>query len=181
MTDTDVKTNEGAQVEATMVQHSLFDALTLSFPESWTVDIMPASGGGKGEPIVNEADAFDAVAHARADITEEAKEHGQLNIKCYQIGVKSAEQQSQLLGSVFAEVEQQSLSESVFWALEELHGEEHGTVIAIKRWLVCSTEKTEEFKLVTYSYSVAAEALSSDAISSEITMLENAIKTADYS
>lgn len=174
--------NNGAdeQTKTAIKQHELFGALTFNLPETWAVEIMPASGGGKGEPTVNEADAFDAVAHARADVAEDAEEHGQLNIKCYQIDVKSSEQQNQLLGSVFSEVEKQGLSDKVFWGLEELQGEEHGTIIAIKRWLVCSMQKNDEFKLVTFSYSVAENALSKEAVIDEISMLENAIKNAGY-
>lgn len=179
MTAKDTNTDEQATV--TMNQHELFGALTLNLPDSWTVDIMPASGGGKDQPTVNEADAFDSIAQASQDDGDDIEEYGQLNIKCYQISVKSSEQQSQLLGSVFADVDEINLSETLFWGLEELRGEEHGTVIAIKRWLVCSTQQSDEFKLVTFSYSVAAEKLSTESVISEITMLENSIKTADYS
>lgn len=153
-----------------MKHHPLFDIIKLSLPDTWIVEPEDAPESDpeqpQPQPQASEATAFN-----------EAHEQGHLNIKCFQIATGSAEQQKQLLDSVFSQTEKVLLANQVYWGVEELQGEEEGSDIAIKRWLVCSMQNASKFHLLIFNYSVAAAELTTEAVVSEIALLNDAIES----
>lgn len=153
-----------------MKQHQLFDIISIELPDSWAVSEEELSSAGEGQPSAREAVGFD-----------ESRESGLLNVKCYQFETSAAEQQTQLLGSVYAETEKHSIAEGISWGRELLNGNEEGMELAITRWLICSTQQSEQFVLLIVNYSIEAELLDDDAIVAELSMLETTFKNAKWS
>jgi len=146
--------------------HSLFGLCQISLPSGWQIEqVAVQSTEQTGGPQVKECQLFD-----------DNSDTGHLNIKCYEFPLEKEAQQQQLLGSVFAETEQETLQDGVYWGTEELTGEEEGEAIAVIRWLVCCTSDSRRFVLLTCSYSVTASDLNTDAVRAELSLLETAIK-----
>ena len=154
-----------------MTNHPLFDLFQITLPEDWQLEAVEPSEetSAKGQPSALECDAWN-----------EAQQGGHLNIKCYQFPTNSEAQREHLVGSVYAQTEKKLLSEGVYWGIEELQGEEDGEQVAIFRWLVCSLLDQETFSLLIFNYSVEAGLVQKEAVSAEISMLEQQVQAISW-